>query len=249
MNKVALLARTFLLLAATASPAAAQAQIELDHVWIMVTPNAPEREALKRAGFEISPDLNRHDGQGTASITVEFENAFLELMWRDPAETVAPGLERAADKFRQRMLWRSSGWCPFGIGFRRTTSSNDPFPFSTWSVTAPWLPPGSAIEMLTPRDDQSSPSLFISPRALSNTTEQAARAARFHHSIGVRRLTAVHLVSPKTYQPVESLAYLQKLGLLSVEQGSEWLLNLTFDGGSKKNSKDLRPDLPLVVHF
>ncbi|MGA9543402.1 MAG: VOC family protein [Candidatus Sulfotelmatobacter sp.] len=58
--------------------------IELDHVWIMVSQDAPERAALERAGFQISKDINHHEGTGTSSITVEFENTYLELMWPDP---------------------------------------------------------------------------------------------------------------------------------------------------------------------
>jgi hypothetical protein len=238
-----------ILLAAAALPATAQSRIELDHVWIMVSPNAPERTALERAGFQISPDINRHEKQGTASITVEFENAFLELMWPDSTVTVTAGLERAAEKFRQRMLWRSTGWCPIGIGFRRTTPSKDALPFPTWSVTASWLPAGSAIEMLTPRDDKSSPSLFITPRALTDAREQAARASLYHHPIGVHRVTAVRLVSPKIYRPIEPLTYLQKLRVLGVRQGNEWLVELTFDDGRSKKSKDLRPDLPMVIRY
>lgn len=237
-----------LLLAGVASTAVPPPTIEFDHVWIMVSPSAPERAALERAGFQISPDINQHEGQGTASLTVEFENAFLELMTLDSRVPVTPGLERVAEKFRQRMLWRTSGWCPFGFGFRRTAMSDDALPFPTWSVTAAWLPAGSAIEMLTPRDDTRSPSLFISPRALSDRAEQAARASRFHHALGVHRVTAVRLVSPKTYQPIEPLAYLQKQGVLSIEPGDGWLVELTFDGGKGK-SKDLRPDLPLFIRY
>lgn len=55
--------------------------------------------------------------------SVEFENAHLELMWPDPTVAVEPGFERAAEKFHQRMLWRSSGWCPIGVGFRETSSA------------------------------------------------------------------------------------------------------------------------------
>jgi hypothetical protein len=236
-----------ILLLWTTGPLAAQSKLEFDHVWIMVSPNAPERKALERAGFKISPDVNHHDGQGTVSITVEFENAFLELMWPDPTISVSPGLEKANEKFRQRMLWRTSGWCPIGIGFRRTTASDDPLPFPTWKVTAPWLPAGSAIEMLTPRDDKVSPSLFISPRALSDVHEQAARGALYHHPIGVQRVTGVRLVTPKAYQPIEALGYLQQQGALQVERGEDWYIELTFDGGKKKKVTNLRPDLPLVV--
>jgi len=238
-----------ILLAAAAVPAPAKSPIELDHVWIMVSPNAPEREALERAGFQISPYMNRHDGQGTASITVEFENSYLELMWPDSTVKVEPGLERAAEKFRQRMLWRSSGWCPIGIGLRRTTPSNDALPFPTWSWTADWMPKGSKMEMLTARDETQSPALFIEPGVLTNTVAQAARASRYHHPIGTDRITAIRLVSPEKYEPVTALNYLQTEHVLSVTRGDEWLLELTFDGGKRKKSKDLRPDLPLVIRY
>src|SRR2546427_11535139 len=151
-----------------------------------------------------------------ASITVEFENGYLELMWPDSTVAVGPGLERAAEKFRQRMRWRSSGWCPIGVGFRRTTPSNGAWPFPTWSWTAEWMPKGSKMEMLTPRDDTRSPALFVEPLPLSNTGEQRARAALYHHPIGVRRITAIQLISPKTYQPIAALTYLQKEHLLSI---------------------------------
>src|SRR5215472_6036343 len=250
MGKARLLGTAALiLLAISAVPVRAQSRIELDHVWIMVSPNAPERAALERGGFEIAKDVNRHDGQGTASISIEFENAYLELMWPDETVSIAPGRERAAEKSRQRMLWRSSGWCPVGVGLRRTTPSNEALPFPTWSWTAEWMPKGSEMVMLTPREDTRSPALFIEPPALTNTAEQAALGSRFHHAIGVHRLTAVRLVSPKTYQPIEPLTYLQKQGVLDVRQGDEWLVELTFDGAKKKESKDLRPDLPLVIRY
>jgi len=122
-------------------------------------------------------------------------------------------------------------------------------PIATWLVTPKWLPAGSAIEMLTPRDDTKSPSLFITPKALTNATEQEARASRFHHSIGVHRVTAIRLISPKTYQPIDSLTYLQKLRVLRLQRGDEWLVELTFDRGKLHRSKNFEPELPLVVHY
>ena len=114
---------------------------------------------------------------------------------------------------------------------------------------ARWLPQGSAIEMLTPRDAKSSPSLFISPRALTDTNEQAARGALYQHPIGVRRITSIRLILPETYQPIGALAYLKKLGVINIDRGNEWMAELTFDGGKKKTLKDLRPDLPLVIRY
>jgi hypothetical protein len=92
--------------------AAEPARLRFDHLWIMVSPDAPERAALERAGFRIAPDVNRHDGQGTASITAELLNGYIELMWLEPTVSVEPALTRAVEKFRNRAAWRTSGWSP-----------------------------------------------------------------------------------------------------------------------------------------
>lgn len=254
--------RVLAIIATVLSPAATCVPVEtprlrLDHIWIMVSPGAPERAALEKAGFQIAPTTNRHDGQGTASITVEFENGFLELMWPDSTVPVAPGYERVVEKFRQRMLWRSSGWCPIGIGMRQTGSAKAELPFPTWSAAPEWLPAGSAIEMLTPRDDTKSPSLFISPKEL--LMDEAAivkaihsgspQASMYRHPNGVHRVTAMRLLSPKTYQPIEPLTYLEKLKVFDSGQSNAWLVELTFDGGQKQKTADLRPQLPLVVRY
>src|SRR6185369_11939080 len=91
-------------LAATTAGAAhpAKPAFELDHVILVVAPGAPERAALERAGLRIAPTVNHHDGQGTASVTIEFENAFLELLWPDASVPVSPDREEAARKFRQK---------------------------------------------------------------------------------------------------------------------------------------------------
>lgn len=238
----------------TDDASAAAPPVAFDHVWIMVSTGAPEREALKKAGFTVSPLLNQHEGQGTASVMAEFQNAYLELMWVDPTVPVAPGAERAVEKFRSRAEWRSSGWCPIGIGMRRTTAEDPKFPFPSWSVSPGWLPSGSAIEILTTRDDTKSPSLFLTPRALAVDPKTDAKGARgpasvFVHPLGVKRLTGVRLVAPAAYKAVEPLEYLRKAGVIGLKTGSEWTIELTFDGGAKGKSKDLRPSLPLVIHY
>jgi hypothetical protein len=228
-------------------------QPPFDHVWIVVHPDAPERAALQRAGFRISPNVNYHDGQGTSSITVEFQNSYIERIWPDPKVSVAPGREPVIDKFRNRMLWRSSGWCPIGIGLHRTSAANDAFPFPTWTVSMPSMPAGSGIEILTARDDTKSPSLFV--EAVDEAKNRAAiekkspEAAVFEHPWGVRRITGIHLVSPGTYQPVPALTFLEKIGVVSVQPGDEWLLEVSLDGAKQSKSKDLRPDLPLMIRY
>src|ERR1700680_123657 len=97
--------------------------LTLSHSWIVVTTGAPERRALEKAGFRIAPMVNRHDGQGTASITVELLNGFLELTYPDPPVAFSPALQAGAEKFRLRSAWRQTGYCPIAIVFDRTPAT------------------------------------------------------------------------------------------------------------------------------
>jgi hypothetical protein len=239
---------------------AAAAELEFDHVWIVVTRDAPERAALERAGLKISPDVNRNDGQGTASVSAEFFNSYIELMWPDPTVSVASGAERGVEKFKNRMNWRTSGWSPIGVALHRVGPAA-PLPFPTWTIAPDWMPKGTAIEILTTRDDTKSPSFFIEPPVLAvkeeanrkidkNDPHNASPASdRFQHPIGVERVTDIRIVRPKEYQPVASFTYLEKAGIFKSSEGKEWAIEITFDGGRKVQTKDLRPDLPLIIHY
>ena len=233
----------------------AAAELEFDHVWIVVTRDAPERAALERAGLKISPDVSRNDGQGTASVAAEFLNAYIELTWPDPTVSVAPGAERGVEKFRNRMNWRTSGWSPLGVGLHRTGPAS-PLPFPTWSIAPEWMPKGNAIEILTARDDTKSPSFFIEPPVLAvkedanrKLPESDPKRAPFQHPIGVERVTAVQIIRPKEYQPVAAFTYLENAGVFKSSEGKDWAVELTFDRGRKGEQRDLRPDLPLVIRF
>ena len=229
-------------------------QVGLDHVILHVQPGAPERAALERAGFRVAPEVNRHEGQGTASITFEFENSFLELLWPDTDVSVNAGLEKAFAKFQNKSNWRTTGACPITFALHRVGPAR-PLPVATWSVTAPWMDPGTAMEMLTPRDDAKSPSISIHPHAVSDvpaldTMRQSLRAAgALTHPIGVQRITAVRLLAPPQYTPTDALRYLEKERVLTLDRSEEWTVELTFDGGAKKKERDFRPELPLRIRY
>jgi len=48
----------------SATPSPSPAKLEFDHVWIVVTSDAPERTALERAGLKISTGLLDAKGNG-----------------------------------------------------------------------------------------------------------------------------------------------------------------------------------------
>ena len=208
----------------------------------MVTTGAPERAALEKAGFQIAPTVNRHDGQGTASVTVELENGFLELIYPDPTVPVSPALKAGAEKFRVKSAWRTNGSSPLGIVFDRTGATPQTFPFPTWKVSAEWMDKGTFIEMLTPREMPKAVSLSISSHVFRQTETVS-------HPNGARRLTALLVVAPSADALPPATSYIASKGLMKFDVGSEWLLDVTLDNGAQRVTKDLRPDLPMVIHY
>jgi hypothetical protein len=252
--------------AAGVQPAAARARsvrqsqadlpLEFDHVMIHVAPGAPERTALEHVGFRIAPDINQHEGQGSASITVELENCFLELVWRDDSVSVEPALEKIARRFERQGHWRTSGWSPFGIGLRRSSSGPDSLPFPTRAVSSPWMEPGAKIEIVSAAEDTLGPRIFVVPRVMAANGQPDSESERrrlsqpetFLHANGSRRVTRVRVLAPaRALTPATQLA--ARFSPVVFASASGWLLDVTFDGGRKGITRDLRPALPMIVHL
>ena len=244
-----------LLAAASAGCASPPPPLVPDHAWIVVATSAPERASLERAGFLIAPTVNRHDGQGTASITVEFDNAFLELTWPDPSVPVSPALKAGAEKFRLKSRWRETGYSPLGIVFARTPETPAVMPFPTWRIVADWMEPGTSIEMLTPKETPRAVSLSISSHVepTRKTNEALARdpATRtmLLHPNGTRRLTRLRVMAPTAEALPPAASFVAAPGLMEFDVGGEWLLEVTLDEGAQGRAVDFRPELPLAIRY
>jgi len=247
----------FIILSAWAIPAGANDPpvLQQSHAWLVVTPGAPERTVLQDAGFRISPTVSRHDGQGTASISVEFKDGYLELLYPDSTVSVSPNLKVGAEKFRLKSRWRESGYSPIGIVFDRTPATPDSFPFPTWRVTADWMDKGTFIQILTPKETPKALSISISSHTRSAKEESAMLAKdpkmkdMFLHPNGARALTAFKVITPSADALPPAASYVEEHGLMTFEVGKDWLLDMTLDAGAQQKTKDFRPTLPLVVHY
>jgi len=82
-----------------------------------------------------------------------------------------------------------------------------------------------------------------SARTVSRTTREQMPGS------GVERTTDIQLIRPKEYQPVAAFTYLENAGIFKSTEGKEWAIELTFDDGRKVETKDLRPDLPLIIRY
>ena len=239
----------FLLAVAMPRRDAAQAPtLQLDHVWIVVSGGAPERAALERAGLHVSPTVNRHDGQGTASVMAELTGGFIELLWPDSTVDVTPSSAAAFTKFRAKQAWRSTGWSPFGIGLRRTSSAPDSLPFATWPIHADWMRPNESLDMITARSDTISPSIWVVPRGMAVGENSPSGEPRDQLN-GTRRITALRLTVPASAPNVDAIGALTKFRIATVERGALWLLEITLDDARQGMREDLRPALPLIVRY
>ncbi len=111
-----------------------------------------------------------HAGQGTANTCASFEGTFLELLWpRDATELRTPAVRPLG--LDERIRWRETGACPFGLAFRPDVSDSDAasWPFPTWRYEAPYFPPGVALPIVTPADRLDEPLVFVMRRSKPGT--------------------------------------------------------------------------------
>ncbi len=140
--------------------------------------------------------------------------------------------------------------------FDRNLDTPADFPFTTWKVSADWMEKGTFIEIMTPREMPQAVSLSISSHTAStreSDNEALARdpvkGAMFNHPNGTRRLTAVRVIAPNPNLLPPAASYLAKYGLVAFGIGGRWQLEVTLDKGRQGVTKDLEPDLPLVIHY
>jgi len=115
---------------------------------------------------------------------------------------------------------------------------------------------GTFIEMMTPKEMPKAVSLSISSHYASTRESENEALARdpvkgamFLHPNGARRLTALRVVAPNTGSFPSAASYIARHGLVKFDIGSHWLLDVTLDNGKQGVTKDLEPDLPMVIHY
>ena len=215
--------------------------MELDHVFIMSSVEAPEAARLRHLGLEEGSP-NTHPGQGTACRRFVFRNAYLELLWVcDPEEAQAERVRRA--RLWDRWVNRHDGACPFGIVLRpdRDSEIRNP-PFDAWAYRPPYLPAPLAIHIAVDTP-VSEPEFFY-----LGFQRDRARRAEPAHAIPAADITSVSLGSPV---PVRSAAArsLRHAHWFSVKPAEHYVMSLSLSAGVTGASADLRPELPLVLRW
>jgi hypothetical protein len=218
--------------------------VELDHLFILCAPDAPEADALTRLGLKEGPP-NTHKGQGTACWRFLFHNAYLELLWvQDEREARSESVHRT--RLWERWSLRGQGACPFGVVLRPNGErGSERAPFPTWRYTPSYLPAGLAIDVAvdTPLGEPEFFYLGFQQGSARRVPESAA------HAIPAAVITQVSIGTPPPGPQSMAARSAEADGVLSFNVSSEYVLGVTFDGAATGRSAGLRPDLPLVLHW
>jgi len=216
---------------------------QFDHLFICTAIGAPEAERLAGFGL-IEGTPNTHPGQGTACRRFFFRNAYLELLW------VHDAIEAQSSPAGPTRLWkrwsgRSGVACPFGFGFRPGAQPDAKPPCSTWDYHPSYLPPSLRIAVAANSEVLTEPMLFYLGFAQRPDSFPAGKRQPMAHACGMREITRVEFVSPHADKFSPELMAVRDANLVRLCAGTEYLVEVGFDGELQGSTKDFRPELPL----
>ncbi|MEO0535290.1 MAG: VOC family protein [Cyanobacteria bacterium P01_A01_bin.123] len=210
----------------------------LDHVFILVEPEAKVADRLLEHGFREGP-RNTHPGQGTANRRVYFANGMVEFLWvRDANEAnTGPGLDL---RFPERSQDPKAS--PFGAIFvPRHNPMSQEMPFPGWHYQPDYFPPPKGFHVGANSQNLLEPLCFYFP----------------FHDPGVPRpqpernsqmITEVVISTPST-DTHGVLALASRCNRLSIQSAREHLMEITLDHCALGCTQDFRPAMPLILHW
>ncbi|MCC3433781.1 MAG: hypothetical protein JGK08_28620, partial [Microcoleus sp. PH2017_04_SCI_O_A] len=149
----------------------------------------------------------------------------------------------------ERSTNRNNGACPFGICLRSTTGSEDTVAFSSWAYHPPYLPETISIAVATNSDNLTEPMLFQTPWGKRPDSSSTEKLQPLNHGVGFREITRVELVSPAANNPSPELQAVIDTNQVKLRKGTEYFLELGFDGEVHGKQVDFRPGLPLIISW
>ena len=232
--------------------------LERDHIFIWVSPGAPEAAVLQKSGLYADGRVHKHVGQGTSSMVFLFENAYLELIWVDEPETARRRSQDMGTDLLARVAWRQTGASPFGVGLHQRATVNSDLPFPTKKYWAEWMKPDTFISIAESSVNLKEPFYFVVPYYIAVPSAEQLKALldsqpdyrkNFTHALGVRRLTGIQITSNRAGKFSETASMLSKNGVVVINRGKTSHAELTFDGGAQGKALDVRPTLPLILKY
>lgn len=214
-------------------------KLELHHFFILVEPEAKVAELLVSLGMKEGA-RNKHEGQGTSNRRFNFSNGTLEFIWVHDTEEALNGPGRDM-LFPERA--KNPAASPFGILLNRKDNDSLSMPFDGWKYQPDYFEPPWAFHVGANSSNLLEPLCIYMPFIDPELSISHKIASGTNKSI-----TQVHIYTPS--EPLSDvLEFANMADRLSIAHGEQHLMEITFDEGMTCRSNDLRPDLPVIIHW
>ena len=212
--------------------------LKLDHVFILVKPEARVADRLLEQGFREGPS-NTHPGQGTANRRFYFANGMLEFLWVRDANEANNGPGRDL-RFPERATDPTAS--PFGMIFIPATDQVSPnMPFAGWHYQPDYFPPPKGFHVGANSKNLMEPLCFYFPFP-------DPRAPRPQPQRNPQMMTEVVISTPSTATH-GGLEQASQADRLSVQSGEDHLMEITLDHHDSGQTEDYRPAMPLILRW
>lgn len=220
--------------------------MEIDHIFICTGTNAPEGDLLVEFGL-IEASSNTHPGQGTANRRFYFHNLMLELLWVENIEEVRNERTKPM-RLYERCMPAADNVSPFGIAFRPTTEKSEKSPFKAWDYHPIYLP--SFLRFQVAENTPLSEPLYLY-LSFAHRQDDAPIEKRepMEHKVPLNEVTSVKIHIKQETSLSEAAYIINQTQNISIVAGEEHLIELEFENGLLNQSKDFRPNLPLVFKW
>lgn len=212
--------------------------LELHHFFILVDAEAKVADLLVALGIQEGT-RNKHEGQGTSNRRFNFSNSTLELLWVHDAKEAINGPGRGLCLAERT---KDPAASPYGVILNRKDNVSVKMPFEGWKYQPIYFDPPWAFHIGVNSSNLLEPLCiympFIEPDASTHKKEEGT----------FKSISKVLIHTPS--EPVSDvLSIANNADRLSIAHGDQHLMELFFDEQQCGRSRDLRPDIPLIIHW
>lgn len=218
--------------------------MKIDHIFIgSVTPNKDSKILMDFGLVEGPP--NNHPGQGTANRRFFFQNMYLEFLYIDN-DKLAQSINTQPSKLYERITKTSADTniSPFGFGISPSDNGLKITDYTTWEYKPLFIPPPFKMDVY---GNSLTEPMYYYMDFLSDSGKINQKI--FNHSNGIQTISKVELHTPHASLNTKFKQNFHDHDVINYVQSDTHFLKITFDNGTKNQSYDFRPALPLIFNW
>lgn len=233
---------------------------KIDHIFTLVEEQDIDDEVLLKHGLTVTTHYRPHKGQGTAGRFLFFNNMYLEFLYIDNEDEARKNSPNIGTNLSRRAQWKKQPAFPYGMAlsltdekYRQSEAFKEQFHIYD---TVEWMQdlPPILVDKYANQTEQ--PMHFL----LADVMYYERFAGKNHPSYGKdmtsldKVVTKVKLHIPGRAENYQRIFDFQRSIESSIDyqiqdQTQEWLLEIVCDHHQSKNTVDLRPNIPLMIHY